>query len=121
MAAAIPLAVAILVGGEFLLAQIGPEFTEAMPLVIILTFGQFAYAVFGPPGMVLAMSGHERINLAITTGGTVMMLAAAPLGAWLAGAEGLVASMVLVMLARNIVAYLIVRHKMGISIWAGTA
>ena len=121
MVAAIPLAVAILVGGELLLAQIGPEFTDAMPLLIILTLGQFAYAVFGPPGMVLAMSGHERINLAITTGGTVMMLVAAPLGAWLAGPEGLVTSMVLVMLARNIIAYVIVRRKMGISIWAGTA
>ena len=119
--AAVPLAIAILGGGKFLLAQIGPEFIDAMPLLIILTIGQFAYAVFGPPGMVLAMSGHEKINLAITTGGTALMLVVAPLGAWVGGAQGLVAGIILVMLTRNIVAYAIVRNTMGISIWAGTA
>lgn len=120
-AAALPAALLLLAGSGFVLAQIGEEFTAALPLVYILVIGQLAFTLTGPCGLVLAMSGHERINLAITLGGTGLLLACVPFAADYAGLEGIAVCISAIMLLRNIVAYAVVRHKLGINIWAGTA
>lgn len=117
----LPLAVAILFGGEFLLAQIGSEFVAAYRVMAILVIGQTAFTLTGPCGLLLAMSGHERINLLISLLGTAAVLVAVPLAAKAGGLEAMAACLSAVMLARNVAAYLIVRYKVGIRIWAGEA
>jgi O-antigen/teichoic acid export membrane protein len=120
-ALAVPLAVLLLIGGEPLLALFGPDFVAAREALIILVIGQMAFTLTGPCGLVLAMSGHERINLVISIAGTLALLVITPLAAALAGLAGMTASIASIMLARNIAAYFVVRHKVGIRIWAGTA
>lgn len=118
-AASLPLVLALIIGSEFVLGQIGPEFTPALPIVFILIAGQVAQTVTGPCGLVLAMSGHERINLAITLASTALLLACVPAAAWLAGLPGIAVCVSVLMLLRNLAAYVIVRRRLGISIWAG--
>lgn len=120
-AIALPLAVALLIGGELLLAQFGPGFTEALPALIILIIGQLAFTLTGPCGLVLAMSGHERINLVISIAGTTALLVTTPIAAYFGGLSGMAACIAAVMLLRNVAAFFIVRHNVGIRIWAGTA
>ena len=117
---AVPAAVMLLAGSGLLLAQIGAEFTTAEPLVWILVIGQLAFTLTGPCGLVLAMSGNERINLAITVVGTIILLVAAPIAANFGGLAGIAVCISAIMLLRNITAYVVVRRKLGIGIWTGT-
>lgn len=120
-AASLPLVLALIIGSEFVLGQIGPEFTPALPLVFILIAGQLAQTVTGPCGLVLAMSGNEKINLAITLASTALLLVCVPAAAYFWGLAGIAACISVLMLLRNISAYVVVKRKLGISIWAGTA
>jgi O-antigen/teichoic acid export membrane protein len=119
-AASLPMVLALLVGSEFILNQIGPEFAPALPIVYILIAGQVAQTVTGPCGLVLAMSGNEKINLAITLTSTALLLLCVPAAAYFAGLPGIAICVSALMLLRNLLAYTVVRRKLGISIWAGT-
>lgn len=119
-AASLPLVIALVLGSEFLLGQIGAEFLPALPLVFILIAGQLAQTLTGPCGLVLAMSGNEKTNLAITVASTVLLLLCVPIAAYFAGLPGIAVCISVLMLLRNIFAYVVVRRKLGISIWAGT-
>lgn len=119
IAAAAPLALALALGSDMVLGFIGEEFREALPLVIILVAGQLAYTVIGPSGLVLAMSGNERINLAITLIGTTLLLVTVPIAARYGGLTGLAACTAGVGLVRQLIAYVVVRQKLGIRIWSG--
>jgi O-antigen/teichoic acid export membrane protein len=117
----LPLALVILLSGRFLLALIGPEFVAAYPVMAILVIGQIAFTLTGPCGLLLAMSGNERVNLAISVLGTVSLVVAVPIAAAAGGLETMAICLALVMLARNGAAFLIVRYRVGIRIWAGKA
>lgn len=119
LAAALPLTVVILIGGEFLLGLIGPEFVAALPLLWIMTVGNLAFVFFGPAGVVLAMSGQERINLAITVAGTVALLVCLPIAGRIWGLQGMTACMVTLSILRYLAANAAVRYKLKISIWSG--
>jgi O-antigen/teichoic acid export membrane protein len=119
-AASLPLVLVLIVGSEFVLNQIGPEFAPALPIVFILIAGQVAQTVTGPCGLVLAMSGNEKINLAITLTSTAALLMCVPAAAWFAGLPGIAMCIAVLMLLRNLTAYMVVRRKLGINIWAGT-
>ena len=120
-AIAIPTALILLAAAPFILDQIGPEFSGALPVLIVLIFGQLAFTLTGPCGLVLAMSGNERINLAITIGGTVLVLVAVPIAAYFFGLTGIAVAMSVTLLLRNLIAYAVVRQKEGIDIWMGKA
>ncbi|AWW72907.1 hypothetical protein CD351_00530 [Erythrobacter sp. KY5] len=119
-AAALPASIILLIASEPLLQLIGDEFIAARSLVYILVVGQLAFTLTGPCGLVLAMSGHEKINLIITVAGTLLLLACVPAAAAYAGLEGIAVCISAIMLLRNILAYMIVRYKLGIGIWTGT-
>lgn len=116
---AVPTAALLMVASPFLLDQIGPEFAGAFALIAILVIGQLAFTLTGPCGLVLAMSGNERINLAITVAGTLVLLMAVPVAAKFGGLPGIAVCTSTVMLLRNIIAYGVVRSKLGIGIWSG--
>lgn len=117
---AIPVGGLLILFGKLLLAQFGPEFEEAYPLLVILVLGQIALALSGPCGLVLAMSGNERLNLTITLVSTVLLLILAPISAHFAGLIGLAACVSIAIVGRNLAAYQIVSRKEGILIWSGT-
>jgi O-antigen/teichoic acid export membrane protein len=120
-AIALPLAAVLLISGPWLLAQFGEGFAGAWPALVILITGQLAFTLTGPCGLVLAMSGNERINLAISITGTLALLVTTPIAAYFGGLSGMAACIAIVMLLRNVAAFVVVRRKVGIRIWAGTA
>ena len=120
-ALAVPLSAGLILGGEFLLEQIGPEFPAAFPALTALVIGQFLIALLGPSGLVLAMSGNERTNLIISILGTGSLFIIAPLAAIHAGLTGLAASVAIVLVARNLAAFIIVKQRLRIDIWRGSA
>jgi O-antigen/teichoic acid export membrane protein len=120
-ALALPLAAILIIGGEFLLGQIGSEFLEATPALTAMVIGQFVIAFLGPSGLVLAMSGHERVNLVISLLGTGSLFLAAPIAAIYGGLTGLAASVAIVLVARNLAAFVYVKTRLKIDIWSGKA
>lgn len=116
-----PLTLALLLGGEFLLEQIGDDFVDAFPVLAIMVIGQFLVTITGPGGLVTAMSGHERLNLYISLGGTALMLLLAPVAAYFAGLEGLALCVSFILVGRNVAAFFFVRFKLRIYIWEGRA
>ena len=84
-----PVVIALLLFGDALLGLIGPEFRAAAPLLRIFTIGQLIYVATGPGGLVLAMSGHERLNLLISAAVTGGLLLLAPIASNMYGLYGL--------------------------------
>ena len=116
---AVPLALAIIGVTYLFLPMIGSEFTAAMPLVIVMVAGQVLIALFGPAGLVLSMSGHERMSLSISIAGTAALLVFAPLAAMYGGIFGVAICVSAILVSRNLTAYLFVHYRLGIRIWAG--
>jgi O-antigen/teichoic acid export membrane protein len=119
IAASAPLALALVFGSDILLGLIGEEFRAALPVVMILVAGQLGYAIIGPSGLVLAMSGNERINLGITLIGTTLLLVLVPIAAQFGGLTGLALCVASVGIVRQLIAYAVVRQRLGIRIWSG--
>lgn len=117
---AFPLAMAIIIAAYFFLPVIGPEFVAAMPLIVVMVTGQLLIALFGPSGLVLSMSGRERISLAISIAGTIALLVFAPVAAVHGGAIGVAACVSMILVARNLFAFVFVRNRLGIRMWSGT-
>lgn len=121
VALALPIAIVLIAATPFLLPLIGPEFVAAMPVVVTLVIGQFLIALSGPCGFVLAMSGNEKINLAISIVGTGLLLVIAPLAAVAGGIHGVAIAVSAVLVSRNVAAYFYLRFKLGIEVWSGRA
>ena len=118
---AFPLALAIIGAAYLFLPIIGSEFVAAMPLIIVMVTGQLLIALFAPSGLVLSMSGRERISLAISIAGTLALVVFAPLSAIYGGALGVAACVSTILVCRNLTAFMFVRNRLGIRIWSGTA
>ena len=84
-----PVVIVLLLFGDALLGLIGPEFRAAAPLLRIFVIGQLIYVATGPGGLVLAMTGHERLNLLISAAVTGGLLLLAPIAAHMYGLYGL--------------------------------
>ncbi|WP_337661197.1 oligosaccharide flippase family protein [Erythrobacter sp. Alg231-14] len=121
VALAVPTAILLIVGGRFLLGLIGPQFLEALPVLWTLVIGQMLIALTGPSGLVLAMSGNEKLNLIISLTGTGALLVLAPIAAYHTGLVGLAICISTILVCRNLAAYAFVKLRLGINIWAGTA
>lgn len=116
----LPMTAALLILGEPLLAQIGSEFRSAYSVLAILVVGNLIYVVFGPSGVVLAMAGRERINLAITVLATGLLIICMPIAAHHLGIEGIAITIAATMLFRNILTLAAVHRVFGINMWTGT-
>jgi O-antigen/teichoic acid export membrane protein len=51
-----------LIWGKEILSFINPNFVQFWPLLLILSFGQFINVAVGGAGVVLNMTGHEKVN-----------------------------------------------------------
>lgn len=115
----IPAGLVLALGGGFLLGQIGPEFAVAYPVLVVLVVGQVMVALTGPCGLVLAMAGHEKINLTITLVSTTLLLVLVPVFAHFWGLMGLAICISVATLGRNLAAYFLVYRLEGIQVWRG--
>jgi O-antigen/teichoic acid export membrane protein len=116
----LPAIVLLLLFAEPLLALIGPEFEAAASLVRIVAIGQALYAITGPAGLALAMTGHERVNLLITVVSTALLLLLAPLSAHFFGLMGIAISVSLLLIGRNLASLWAVRRLVGVNVMSGS-
>jgi O-antigen/teichoic acid export membrane protein len=117
---AAPLAVVLILCSKLILGLIGPEFESGSNILIILIIGQLSYVIIGPSGLILAMSGNEKINLAITLIGTTTLLVLVPISVKFWGLPGIAVSIVGVASFRQMLAYFAVRSRLRLRIWSGT-
>ncbi len=116
----LPLAVLLFLFAEPVLHLFGPEFVAGKGVLRIMVVGQAMFTITGQAGLLLAMTGHERINLMITIAGTALLLIAAPLAGKFAGLEGVAAGLALVMIGRNLASLYYVYRLHGINVLTGT-
>ncbi|MEP0189048.1 MAG: oligosaccharide flippase family protein [Erythrobacter sp.] len=118
-ALAVPSAVVLILSADLILQQFGPDFRAAWPVLLCLVIGQLIFTLTGPAGLVLAMSGNERVNLIITIAGMSAVLVLVPIGAIYGGLVGIAVAVTAALIARNLTAYIFVRRREGIDIWSG--
>lgn len=115
----LPLAAACFLFAEPLLGIVGPEFARNATVLRVLVCGQIAFTVAGSASMVLAMSGHPRVNLWINLGTTLALVAAAPFLVKLWGAIGLATAIAGLMGIRAVLCFAAVRQLEGIDVLRG--
>ena len=97
LALALPAAFVLVVFGRALLPLLGPEFVASYPALVILCLAQLFNVGMGSPGLLLQMTGHERlvllgiaIALVINTSLNVILIPTwGPIGAALGAAGNL--------------------------------
>ena len=114
-----PFAIAFIAFAPWFMGLIGPEFREGAVLLRILVIGQVGIALASPAGLVLALTGHPRINFAFTASTAAAMLVSAPFVAHAFGAIGIAAFAASALLVQNFVAHLFVRRLDGIDALTG--
>lgn len=113
-------AIALGIFAEPLLGLIGPEFRQASTILVIVLVGQYINVVIGPAGLILAMSGYERFNLAISASVTGALLLIAPLAATYFGLLGLGVAMAVIPVLGNIASFVAVYRLERINALLGT-
>lgn len=70
------LLVTIVVFGNFFLSIFGPEFRGAFDALLILSLGNAINLAMGPAGMLLSVTGYEKVvrNITVFTGGASVVL-----------------------------------------------
>jgi len=109
-----PVAAYFLLFAPRVMGLIGPEFRAGAPLLQVLVVGQVAIALASPAGLVLALTGHPRVNLAFTGISAALMLLFAPMVAHAFGAVGIAAFVSAALVGQNIAAHFSVRRLEGI-------
>jgi len=114
-----PVAVLLFVFAHPVLQMFGPEFVAAETVLRIVVVGQAMFTITGPAGLLLAMTGHERVNLMVTLLSTGALLVAAPVAGYYAGLNGISICMALVMISRNLASVYFVYRLNGINVLTG--
>ncbi|MCE7798516.1 oligosaccharide flippase family protein [Sphingobium sufflavum] len=115
----LPIALVLSYFAQPILIHVREDFAPAEIVLQIAIFGQAAYAMFGPSGLVMAMTGHERIQLAQTVIGTLAILVAAPVAGYYFGLAGISLSVTLVLVSRNAFSMYSVWKLLGINVMTG--
>ena len=115
----LPVAALFLIFAPQLLGIIGPEFREGTTMLRVLVLGQVGVALASPAALVLALTGHPKINFLVTAVSAVVMLGAAPLAVSTFGALGAASFMAMVLVAQNLCAHVVVRRLEGIDALRG--
>jgi O-antigen/teichoic acid export membrane protein len=113
-AALLPVALALVLGGKWLLGLFGPAFTAGYPPLLILGLGQLINAVSGSVGYLLTLSGHPAEVSRILTLTSLLNLAGNALLIPVYGAAGAAASTAASMALWNLVLVWRVRRLTGI-------
>lgn len=119
MTLVLPLAIASLLLAPSLLGLVGPEFAQSALVLRILVCGQIAFTIAGSASMVLAMSGHPRVNLWINLLTTAAIVIGAPLFIRIWGATGLASCIAALMTMKAVICVMAVRRLEGIDVLRG--
>jgi O-antigen/teichoic acid export membrane protein len=114
-----PVTILLFVFAHPILAMVGPEFAQGTTILRIMVVGQAIYTITGPSGLVLALTGHERINLLITTISTVSLLIIAPISAHMFGLVGITSYVAFILVARNCASLYAMQKLEGINCITG--
>lgn len=114
-----PLFALIFIAPEFLLHIFGPQFVPAALALQILGVGQLARLAFGPLGLILVMTGHQRWTLAYALVAVVLCIGFCLLLIPRYGLEGAAMATALTVILRNIGAVLVVQFVLGINLMPG--
>ena len=112
-------AIILIIAAKPVLGIVGPEFQSGAAALQIGLVGQILYIITGPAGLTLAMTGHARINLAITLISTASLIVFAPLAAAKFGIIGVVGCVSALLVARNLASLAFVRRLLGINALSG--
>ncbi|MDX2210554.1 MAG: hypothetical protein SFV20_09395 [Sphingopyxis sp.] len=112
-------AIILIIAAKPVLGIVGPEFQSGATALQIGLVGQILYIITGPAGLTLAMTGHARINLAITMISTASLIVFAPLAASHYGTIGVVGCISALLVARNLASLAFVRRQLGINALSG--
>ena len=115
----LPIALLCAVFARQLLTIIGPEFAGGERLLQALVIGQIAIALSSPASLVLALTGHPRMNFAITACIAVVVVALAPFVVREFGTLGAAIFVSLVLIGGNLAAHTLVRRLEGINALTG--
>jgi len=110
LALGIPASVLFMVFPTFLLSLFGPEFAAAQTTLQILVLGQLVNLATGPVGMILIMTGRERVSLANSAASALVVLVLSFMLLPNYGVDGAAAALAIGLGLRNIIAaYLVWR------------
>ncbi len=115
LALSLPIALFLMFFGEWILVVFGPDFADGERALSILSGGQLINIAMGSVGIILAMTGHEKI-LAKTFGIAAVVnltLNALLIPPW--GIEGAAVATATSMILWNVSLMLLIRSKIGLS------
>jgi O-antigen/teichoic acid export membrane protein len=117
--AAVPSLLAVLLffffGGQLLGILYGPFYSSGYVILFVLSLGQLFNVVSGPCGMVLLMTGHQRIMMAISISTSTMAIVASVFAAIHTGTIGVAAVFSAAIVVQNMLMIYFVRRRVGIS------
>ncbi len=112
---AVPIALALILTGRWLLGLFGSNFSAGYPILVVLVIGQTVNAVTGTVGLVMTMGGMERAVLKVHTLGlamtAILCLALIPVWHSMGAAIGSTAALVFWNIALAVLLY----RRMGIA------
>lgn len=106
--------VAIVAGGEHLLALFGPEFTDAVPILAILAIGSVGNAMTGPASVVMSMTGAHGLLLRTMLVSLVANVILTSFLLLLVGPIGAAISTTATGVAFNVFVAVVVRRRLGV-------
>lgn len=111
-----PLFAVIFLAPTALMHIFGPEFVPGARALQILGIGQFARLAFGPLGLILVMTGHQRWTMAYAIVAVVLCVGFCLLLIPRYGVEGAAMATALTVILRNVGAAIVVQFVLGINL-----
>ena len=115
----IPLIIFLAILAKPLLSAVGTEFVGAHATLLILLAGQAIYVATGPSGLILALSGNQRINLIFACMAMAVMLLAFPMAVPQFGIIGAAIVLSIVTAVQNVAYMMVVKRILGIDLISG--
>jgi O-antigen/teichoic acid export membrane protein len=116
LAAAAPAILLLLLVPDLILQIFGPQFKEGAGALRILAIGQFVNVATGSVGILLVMTGHEKVMRNIVAASATLNLLASFLLVPYYGAIGAATSTALSLAFMNLVCWFMVRRRLHINI-----
>ncbi len=104
----------VVYGAEILGLVYGSSYAEAYMPFVILAFGQLINVLTGSPGILLTMSGHERVAFKTALFSSVLGLITSLIGAQLYGANGAAAGYTVGIITNNMAMSIYCWNKLSI-------
>jgi O-antigen/teichoic acid export membrane protein len=125
-AIAVPILLVLLTAPDLILQLFGPKFKEGAWALRILAVGQFVSLATGPVGIILLMTGNEKIMRNIIAVSAALNLAGNLVLVPPYGAIGAAASTAMALAFMKIVSWAVVRNKLNVNTlaippWKGSA